>query len=281
MRVILTNPRYTGRQVWNKQRTDEVLLDVNDVALGHAPVMRWNPTSKWITSEAVVHEPLISDEAFEEAQKRIRSHGRETTQRKPHVSRHPYLFKSLIFCGLCTRRMQGQHSHGVAYYRCRYPQEYALANRIDHPRSVIMREDLLITPLDQWIAREFDPDRREDTIRMVVEQAAVDMPSQVPAASTRHVMERYEERLRRYHAALDAGADPVVVTGWMAEAATERGKALTDAAQFGPSDPPIAQLTVDEITAVLNDLGDVADALRDADYLRGSRHRLNAAFDTA
>ncbi|WP_255508976.1 recombinase family protein [Micromonospora sp. A202] len=29
VRVILTNPRYTGRQVWNKQRTDEVLLDVD------------------------------------------------------------------------------------------------------------------------------------------------------------------------------------------------------------------------------------------------------------
>ncbi|MET8312041.1 recombinase family protein [Micromonospora sp. NPDC005173] len=26
--AILTNPRYTGRQVWNKQRTGEVLLDV-------------------------------------------------------------------------------------------------------------------------------------------------------------------------------------------------------------------------------------------------------------
>ncbi|RZU76865.1 recombinase [Micromonospora kangleipakensis] len=36
VRVILTNPRYTGRQTWNKQRTGKVLLDVNDVALGHA-----------------------------------------------------------------------------------------------------------------------------------------------------------------------------------------------------------------------------------------------------
>jgi site-specific DNA recombinase len=42
VRVILANPRYTGRQIWNKQRTDEVLLDVDDVALGHTPVMRWN-----------------------------------------------------------------------------------------------------------------------------------------------------------------------------------------------------------------------------------------------
>src|SRR5262249_38991039 len=35
VRVILTNPRYTGRQVWNKQRKTEILIDVEDVALGH------------------------------------------------------------------------------------------------------------------------------------------------------------------------------------------------------------------------------------------------------
>ena len=32
---ILVNPRYTGYQVWSRQRTDEVLLDVDNVALGH------------------------------------------------------------------------------------------------------------------------------------------------------------------------------------------------------------------------------------------------------
>jgi site-specific DNA recombinase len=35
VRAILANPRYTGRQVWNRQRRDEVLIDVEDVALGH------------------------------------------------------------------------------------------------------------------------------------------------------------------------------------------------------------------------------------------------------
>ena len=38
--MILTNPRYTGHQVWNNQRTNEILLDVDDVALGHTNVMR-------------------------------------------------------------------------------------------------------------------------------------------------------------------------------------------------------------------------------------------------
>ncbi|WP_228542579.1 recombinase family protein [Nocardia sp. XZ_19_369] len=35
VRVILTNPRYTGHEVWNKQRKQESLIDVDDVALGH------------------------------------------------------------------------------------------------------------------------------------------------------------------------------------------------------------------------------------------------------
>src|SRR5271155_4396309 len=51
VRAILTNPRYTGYQVWNRQRTDEVLLDVENVALGHTSKMRWNPADKWVFSE--------------------------------------------------------------------------------------------------------------------------------------------------------------------------------------------------------------------------------------
>ncbi|GLW13163.1 hypothetical protein Misp01_82910 [Microtetraspora sp. NBRC 13810] len=42
IRAILTNFRYTGRQVWNRQRKDEVLLDVEDVTLGHTTKQRWN-----------------------------------------------------------------------------------------------------------------------------------------------------------------------------------------------------------------------------------------------
>jgi len=53
VRAILANPRYTGRQVWNRQRKDEVLLDVHDVALGHTTVMRWNDRNKWIEDRAL------------------------------------------------------------------------------------------------------------------------------------------------------------------------------------------------------------------------------------
>jgi DNA invertase Pin-like site-specific DNA recombinase len=56
--AILANPRYTGRQVWNRQRTDRDLVDPANTGLGHRPVPRWNgppggssppapPTRRW------------------------------------------------------------------------------------------------------------------------------------------------------------------------------------------------------------------------------------------
>ena len=48
VRSILMNPRYTGRQVWNRQRRDDILVDVEDVAQGHLSRMRWNDDSDWI-----------------------------------------------------------------------------------------------------------------------------------------------------------------------------------------------------------------------------------------
>ena len=42
VRAILSNPRYTGRSVWNRQRRVETLLDVEDVAAGYRGTMSWN-----------------------------------------------------------------------------------------------------------------------------------------------------------------------------------------------------------------------------------------------
>jgi hypothetical protein len=68
VRAILANPRYTGRQVWNRQRKDEVLLDMHDVTLGHTTVMRWNDQDQWIFTEQIVHPLIIDDETFRQAQ---------------------------------------------------------------------------------------------------------------------------------------------------------------------------------------------------------------------
>jgi Recombinase len=71
VRAILVNPRYTGHQVWNKQRKDEVLIDVDDVALGHTTKLRWNDTDKWLWSEKIVQTPIIDRAIFDEVQAMI------------------------------------------------------------------------------------------------------------------------------------------------------------------------------------------------------------------
>jgi hypothetical protein len=53
--------------------------------------------------------------------------------------------------------MQGSWNNGQPYYRCTFPGEYALANRIDHPRVVYLREAEVVPELDTWLTRTLDP----------------------------------------------------------------------------------------------------------------------------
>ncbi|GGZ04463.1 recombinase family protein [Streptomyces poonensis] len=41
VRAILANPRYTGHQIWNRQRTDHDLLDPVNTSLGHNDIRCW------------------------------------------------------------------------------------------------------------------------------------------------------------------------------------------------------------------------------------------------
>jgi site-specific DNA recombinase len=119
IRAILLNPRYTGRQVWNKQRTDEVLIDVEDIALGHENKHRWNDRSDWVWSKTNAHTPLISTDLYERAQGTVTIRGTHSDAgRAPRRSVRPYLFRGLITCGLCDRKMVGNPNHGRLYYRC-------------------------------------------------------------------------------------------------------------------------------------------------------------------
>ena len=45
-----------------------------------------------------------------------------------------------------------------------FPAKYALANRVQHPVNVYLREDQLAGEVDGWLAREFAPHRLRQTI---------------------------------------------------------------------------------------------------------------------
>ena len=62
--AILANPRYTGRQVWNRQRTDFDLVDPANTGLGHRQVQRWNLPEGWVISRHPAHPALVSEADF-------------------------------------------------------------------------------------------------------------------------------------------------------------------------------------------------------------------------
>jgi site-specific DNA recombinase len=61
--------------------------------------------------------------------------------------------------------MQSHWVHDTPYYRCRFAAEYALANHVEHPLSVNLREDADHRPgATSWLVREFAPHRLRETI---------------------------------------------------------------------------------------------------------------------
>jgi len=156
IRAILLNPRYTGRQVWNRQRRDEVLIDVEDVAAGHQTKMRWNDPAAWVWSAEVTHEPLVSLEDFTAVREQMAAHAHRPTIRKMRAAPRVYVLSGRVFCEVCGRRMEGTRAHDTARYRCSYPANYGLANKVEHPRTVYVREDVIVPRLDAWITSLFD-----------------------------------------------------------------------------------------------------------------------------
>ena len=204
--------------MWNKQRKDEVLIDVEDVALGHTTKLRWNETGKWLWSDKIVQPPIIDRDDFDQVQAMVAGRAHAPAEHKPHRSRHPYALRGCVWCGVCERRMQSHWAHDVPYYRCRFPAEYALANRVQHPVNVYLREDQLIGEVNGWLAREFAPHRLRQTIAdLAAAQLAEPLARPDDHEETALKIAECDRKLAGYRAALDAGASPATVAAWIAE----------------------------------------------------------------
>jgi len=75
------------------------------------------------------------------------------------------MLRGRLYCGLCGRKMQAQHNNRRTYYRCRYAREYALADHVDHPVNVYVREDDVLPAVDSWLLKILAPGRLAATIR--------------------------------------------------------------------------------------------------------------------
>jgi site-specific DNA recombinase len=262
IRVIITNPRYTGRQVWNKQRKDEVLIDVRDVALGHMTKMRWNDQTAWVHSDEISHPPIVSQDTFAQVQQLLISRRTRTGPRERIRTRHVYALAGQVVCDACDRKMQASRANSYVYYRCRFAAEYALANKISHPRNILIREAQLVPALDAWLASLFEPDRVEVTIDVLT--AAQDDPAEEQHAlvQARHIIRECDAKMGRYQVAIDAGGDIQVISRWINATKTER---LAAEAVLRDTSHAAARMTRDEIAALVHRTASVTAALRNAD----------------
>ncbi|WP_322749687.1 MULTISPECIES: recombinase family protein [unclassified Frankia] len=267
IQTILRNPRYTGRQVWNRQRKTETLLDVDVdvdvdvVALGYETKLAWNDRDQWVWSDRPAHPAIVDEATFLTTQRRMASRG-PTSERLGPRTQHPYLLRSLLFHEQCGRRMQGNWNHGHAHYRCRYPQEHAVANRIDHPLAVYVREDTITPALDAWLATAFAPSHIEATLTALNHTQPDTTP---PSDPLRQAIADCDRKLARHRAALEAGADPVIVPGWIADVQAERATVIAALDRRGKATPPQTRLTRQQIRDLVDGLGGLLAILHEAD----------------
>jgi hypothetical protein len=113
VRTILANPRYTGRQVWNRQPSAHDLIDPANTGLGHRQVQRRNLPDGWVISARPAPPALVSEADFI-AVRNIRS-----PRGNPKPDRR-YLLAGLLRCGVSGRRMESCWANNRAAYRCRH-----------------------------------------------------------------------------------------------------------------------------------------------------------------
>lgn len=262
VRAILMNPRYTGFQVWNRQRRDEVLLDVHDVAAGHESVMRWNDKSEWVWSPSPTHEPLIDRETYDQVQALMRSGTRPLKTRKPSARARTYLLRGRVRCILCGRFMQGdiRRGHDV-YYRCQYPAQYARSRALEHPKSVYVREDRLLPVVDSWLSSLFRSENIDATCAAIADAAEVDEGREADIVSARKVIADCKTKMHRFRALVEAGTDPVLVTEWIAETKAKQAMAEARLVELcRTEDRPTAA----QIRELLEGLGGMVEVLKKA-----------------
>jgi site-specific DNA recombinase len=142
---ILANPRYTGRQVWNRQSTDPTTRP-GRVGRRRA-VQHWNPSHEWVISKMIAHPSLVTERDFVAIQA-VRA-ARPT--QNGHTRHYP--LAGLIRCGVCGRRMDAHWVHNRAGYRCRHGRTTGHPRQPNQVKNVYLREDHILAALPTRLAQ--------------------------------------------------------------------------------------------------------------------------------
>ncbi|TYC20028.1 recombinase family protein [Micromonospora sp. MP36] len=166
--AILANPRYTGRQVWNRQPAH---TDTNASHPDREPIRR-NPTADWVISKQRVHAALVSEQDFVATQA-VRSH-----RTADDGTTRNYLFTGLLRCGACGRKMESHWVNQRPGYRCRHGHTSAQRPTNHRHKIFYVREDNIIARLadhaglasDAWRPRDLAAFLQRNKITIVCNQ---------------------------------------------------------------------------------------------------------------
>jgi site-specific DNA recombinase len=199
---ILENPKYTGRMVFGRRRTQGGKRG------------RRVPPDQWIWSPHETHPAIVTRQTWDAAQVMGEAHG--TSRDDPALNTHPqarrtYLLRGRVRCRPCRRRMYGVTRPSTRYYANAADVDHTYylcphdpanpahaAQAPDHPPTVSVREDMLIEHARQFFnERIFGPER------------AALLREQLPASAAEDAARREKEttRLRKRLKKIDATED--------------------------------------------------------------------------
>lgn len=152
---------------------------------------------------------------------------------------HAYPLRGLIRCAACGRKMDATTGNQIGRYRC--VARTLLAGSLaaeGHPRTAYVREDKILPPLNAWLARLLDPDRREQTIHELTSAAPPDPGPALAAAAAAQRAHDAATRLRRHQEAIEAGVDPAALADAINTAHRDKVAADHEHARLHGQAPP-------------------------------------------
>jgi hypothetical protein len=184
-----------------------------------------------------------------------------------------YMLRGLVRCGICERKMQGATICAGAYYRCT-ARTMAPGSALlrDHPKTVNLREEPVVKALNGWIGQLFNRTNINATVAALLDSQAGQRISGGRDVAKRRLLDA-ESRIRRFQDAIAAGVDPAALVDPL-----NRAQAECAAAQAEIDNAPASTTLTDaEVYVMIDSLGDVGAALRNADPIR--LHQLYRRLD--
>lgn len=163
---VLRNPVYIGKIIWNKRHYDP-RLKTQKGYLRSIP----NPPENWVEAKGK-HQPIISEQKFDLAQKRLASNRKGVLHR---ANVREYLLSGILFCPRCNHKYLGgsftsnhRTKQRKRWYRCMAGVQHGI--RCDNPSvQSDLLESQVLTVLEMLLSH---PAAKEGRIDQLVNRHA-------------------------------------------------------------------------------------------------------------